>query len=99
MIAPDGPLWFRGFARWSPEEGNAAVAPLLKRLGVRRAVVGHTVTPTREITPRFDGRVFLIDTGMLAEVYQGQASALELVEDRATVIYLDERVPLLQEAR
>ena len=65
VIAPDGPLWFRGFARWSPEEGTAAVAPLLERLGVVRAVVGHTVTPTREITPRFDGRVFLIDTGML----------------------------------
>ena len=99
VIAPNGPLWFRGFARWSPEEGNAAVAPLLERLGVARAVVGHTVTPTREITPRFDGRVFLIDTGMLADVYQGQASALELVEDRATVIYLDERIPLLQDAR
>ena len=99
MVAPDGPLWFRGFALWSSEEGNAAVSVLLKRLGVTCAVVGHSVTPTRRITPRFSGRVFLIDTGMLAEVYQGQASALELVDGRATAIYLNERAPLSTVAR
>ena len=56
--------------------------------------MGHTVTPSRRIVPRFDDRVFLIDTGMLSETYQGRASAIELTDTSATAIYLDDRVPL-----
>ena len=59
-----------------------------------RAVVGHTVTPSRRIEARFDDRVFLIDTGMLSDVYQGRASALEFSDSGATAIYVDDRVPL-----
>ena len=98
VIHEDGPLWSRDFARWSDEEGQAAVPALLERFGVRRAVVGHTVTPSRRIQPRFDGQVFLIDTGMLSEAYQGRASALELGPTGATAIYLDERIQLTDNA-
>ena len=91
VFASDGPVWSRDFARWSEHDGAAAVATVLDRVGVRRAVVGHTVTPTRRITSRFGGRVYLIDTGMLANVYHGRPSALELSGDEATAIYLDER--------
>ena len=94
VIDEKGPLWSREFARWSDQEGAAAVPPLLQRFGVDRAVVGHSVTPRRRIVPRFDGRVFLIDTGMLGEVYQGRASAIEFSDSGVTAIYLDERVPL-----
>ena len=48
----------------------------------------------RRIIQRFDDRVFLIDTGMLAGVYQGQASALEFTGDGITAIHLEERLPL-----
>ena len=41
-----------------------------------------------------DDRVFLIDTGMLSETYQGRASAIELTDTGATAIYPDDRVPL-----
>ena len=94
VIDQNGPLWSRDFARWSDEEGAAVVPALLERFGVGRAVVGHTVTPSRRIVPRFDDRVFLIDTGMLSETYQGRASAIELTDTSATAIYLDDRVPL-----
>ena len=97
VIDEHGPLWSRNFARWSDQEGAAAVPTLLKRFGVDRAVVGHSVTARRRIVPRFDGRVFLIDTGMLGEVYQGRASAIEFSDSGATAIYLDERVPLTDE--
>lgn len=94
VIDEQGPLWSRHFARWSDEEGAAVVPMLLDRFGVRRAVVGHTVTPSRQIEPRFEDRVFLIDTGMLASTYQGRASAIEISDAGAMAVYLDDRVLL-----
>ncbi len=94
IVDPDGPLWFRGFAQWSDEDGAAIIGDLLKRFGVTRAVVGHSVTASRRITGRFGQRVIFIDTGMLEGVYQGRDSALELLDGRVTAIYPGERVPL-----
>ena len=94
IVDPDGPLWFRGFAQWSDEDGAAIIGDLLSRFGVTRAVVGHSVTASRRITGRFGQKVFLIDTGMLEGVYQGRDSALELLDGRVTAIYPGERVPL-----
>ncbi len=95
IFRDDGPLWFRGFARWSSDEGNAAIGSLLEHYGVDRVVVGHSVTATRRITPRFEDRVFLIDTGMLVGTYRGNASALEILDDHITAIYFDARTPLV----
>ena len=94
VIDPNGPVWSRDFARWSDEEGTAATTILLDRFGVSRAVVGHSVTATRRITGRFGSRVFLIDTGMLVEAYQGRAAALELTDEGTTAIYSDGRISL-----
>ena len=91
---PEGPLWYRGFAL-RPERGaDAFIDGVLARFDVARVVVGHSVTTSRRIVDRFDGRVFLIDTGMLENTYRGRASALELLDGRVTAIYLDERIPL-----
>jgi hypothetical protein len=95
LLNPNGPLWFRGFATW-PSPGNAAdVTKLLKKYKARRFVTGHTIPASMRITPRFDRRIFLIDTGMLATHYKGgRASALEIDGDRVTAIYQDGRVQL-----
>ena len=47
------------------------------------------------ITVRFGGRAVLIDTGMLASVYKGRASALEIDGDKLTA-YLRRRQSQLQ---
>ncbi|MFQ5926163.1 MAG: metallophosphoesterase [Terriglobia bacterium] len=97
---PEGPLWFRGFALWPEEVGASRVADLLAKLGATHFVVGHTA-PMRDgrIHTRFDGRVFLVDTGMLAGHYPGgRASALEIQNGRFTAIYPNERVVLLDPA-
>ncbi len=89
-----GPLWHRGFVDGtSPATDLDAV---LASLGARALVVGHTVTSDKKIQSRFDGRVFAIDTGMLAgEFYtNGVPSALELKDGGATAIYLGRREPL-----
>lgn len=91
----EGPVWFRGFAQWSEDEGQVATTTVLDRFGVKRAVAGHTPTSTRRIVSRFDNRVFLIDTGMLTSVYRGQPAALELSERGVTAIYLAGREPIV----
>ncbi len=92
---PDGPLWFRGFAQWSEEEGAEQVSQLLKTYGVKRFVVGHTPQLPVRIQMRFQGKIFLIDTGMLSSYYQGGgASALEIRDGKVAAIYLDEREEL-----
>ena len=96
IVNPDGPVWFRGFARWSPEEGQAHVIALLDQYSASHFVVGHTIPSTMRVTPRFGARVFLIDTGMLSSHYRGgRASALEIEDDRITVVSLGERIPLV----
>lgn len=92
--SPDGPLWYRGLA----QEDEAAFAPevdkILDAAGATAIVVGHTVTATGRITPRFGRKVVQIDTGMLTRVYKGRPSALEIAGDAWTAIYEDGRRPL-----
>ncbi|MBI1874541.1 MAG: metallophosphoesterase [Acidobacteria bacterium] len=95
LLDADGPLWFRGYANWTAKEGPRLIGPILRKYNARYLVVGHTPMATTRITPRFDNRVFLIDTGMLSSYYKGgRASALEIQNGRFTAIYADERVPL-----
>src|SRR4030095_4856652 len=53
----------------------------------------------RPIGVRFSGRVFLIDTGMLAEVYGGKPSALEIDRGVFTAIYVGKREELWNDSR
>jgi hypothetical protein len=47
------------------------------------------VRPKFDVLPRFDNHVFLIDTGMLKEVYGGRGSALEFRNGGVTAYYTD----------
>jgi hypothetical protein len=93
--AEDGPLWYRGLAQQDETVFAPEVEKILDAARARAIVIGHTVTPTGRITPRFGGRVVQIDTGMLTAVYKGgRPSALEIVGDKWTAIYEDGRQPL-----
>jgi hypothetical protein len=94
LFDPEGPMWFRGFATWSPEEGPPLIRMLLERYNIAGFVVGHTVTKTRRITPQFSNAVFLIDTGMVFS--DGAASALEIQGGRFTAIDPDGRTILVE---
>ena len=92
LIKEDSPLWFRGYARWTESEGAVQVAELLADRGARHFVVAHTPQKGGRIGVRFDGRVLLIDTGMLSSFYRGgRASALEIDGGVFTAIYTDGR--------
>src|SRR5262249_24860937 len=84
----NGPLWFRGMAR----EDEALWAPSLERvlagIGANAVVVGHTVTKDGRITPRFGGRVVMIDVGMnprdgsnLAALERGPGAKMTALDD------------------
>jgi len=87
----DGPLWFRGSAKWDEDEQGQEMIDLLAGVGATYVVGGHTPQRPRRIQTRFGGRVFLIDTGMLSSHYEGgQPSALVIDGDTFTAIYLDD---------
>jgi calcineurin-like phosphoesterase family protein len=89
IFSPNGPLWYRGLALEPEQNLQGKVEAMLARLKAKYIVAGHTVRPKSEIMPRFDKRVFLIDTGMLRQVYAGRASALEIQNGRFTAYYSD----------
>ena len=87
--SPDGPLWYRGLAEAPEDTLVDAVTAMLARLHARYMVVGHTPQSKAEIVPRFGSRVFLLDTGMLTQVFQGRATALEIQKGRFTALSID----------
>jgi Calcineurin-like phosphoesterase len=96
-VRTDGPLWFRGYDQWTDEEGAAQMDKILKAYNAAHIVVGHTVQKGGRVRPRFDNKVFLIDTGMLSSYYPGgRASALD-IRDRVkfTAEYMDQQVVLV----
>ena len=99
-VKVDGPLWFRGYDKWTDEEGMAQIGKVLEAYDATHVAVGHTVQRGGLIRPRFDNKVFLIDTGMLSSYYPGgKPSALEICGDaRFTAEYVDQTVVLIDPA-
>ncbi len=96
LVKSESPIWYRGYARLEGAEALQVVTGALKGLGVDRFVVGHTPQKSMRVDRRLDGRLFLLDTGMLTSVYKGRPSALEFIGDQVTAIYLNEREVLEQ---
>jgi hypothetical protein len=97
LLTREGLLWFRGLAQWPEEEHAAEVAEMLDKQDIDHIVVGHTVQADGDIRTRFDGGVFLTDTGMLEPVYHGRPSALEIHAGKFTARYVGESEELLSE--
>jgi len=87
IMSPEGPLWYRGYAQLADDQLDEIVPALLSRLKAERVVVGHSPTSDHRVRARAGDRIFLIDTGMLAERYGGQGSALEVQDGRVTAYY------------
>ena len=89
----DGPLWYRGMASEPEATFEPMLDSILRRLGARAVVIGHTPIPGGQITTRFGGRVVMIDTGMLGGEFfkTGAASALETRDGALAAIYEDGR--------
>jgi len=92
LVDPDGPMWYRGYARETDGALTTPLLAMLSRLGATHMAVGHTPTADGRIHVRAGGHLFLIDTGMLARVYNGRPAALEHLPDGTFAArYLDGR--------
>jgi calcineurin-like phosphoesterase family protein len=93
-VREDGPIFYRGLAE-EPDEFGTQVDDILAKQDVRAIVIGHTVSATGRIRPRFGGKVIQLDTAMQpAYAPGGRASALEIRGNEFTAIYQDRRDPL-----
>jgi hypothetical protein len=96
LFTPRSPIWFRGQALCYPYTEAENLDAALAALGVSRVIAGHTPTPTRRVVSRFNGRVILLDTGMLRSFYQGSPAALVFDGGQWTVAYADRPAQRLQ---
>lgn len=89
VFTSDGPSWYRGQAMCNPYGEDENLGAALGALGAVRVVVGHTTSPIGRALSRFDGRVILLDAGMLRSVYQGSPAALIIEDGRLAIAYAD----------
>lgn len=81
----EGPLWYRGTAYCNPLLEEPVLAAALERLDAARVIVGHTPTQDRRPRALYDGRLVMLDTGMLTAYYSGRPAALVIEGDRTSV--------------
>ena len=93
LLSHDGPNWYRGAALCNEASETDVLKPLLAGLGVKRLVIGHTITRNLRVVSRFDGTVVKLDTGMNRPVYKGHPAALLLDHGNVRVIYAEGGLP------
>ena len=86
-LGPEGPLWYRGSVYCKPMLEQPTLEAALERLGVARAVVGHTPTDDRRARALYGGKLLTLDTGMLTDYYNGRPAALVIDHNGLTVRY------------
>jgi hypothetical protein len=89
---PESPLQYRGFSKGPLDRdfqalNQARLDGILQTLDAKRIVVGHTVTRSGAIEPRFQGKHLSIDTGMLDIYGGGHRVALGIEGDRFLAIH------------
>jgi hypothetical protein len=81
----DGPLWYRGSVYCKPLLERPIFEAAIAQLAVERVVVGHTPTGDRRARSLYDGKLIMLDTGMLAAYYNGRPAAL-VIEGKHTYV-------------
>ena len=89
---PDGVLWYRGFVLEDEDETEELLKIVLATHGVKRIVVGHTVSKGG-IRFRAKGQVIMIDVGM-SGYYGGPASCLLIEKARYYAVYPESKQEL-----
>jgi hypothetical protein len=94
-LGVNGPMWYRGSVYCKPILEEPILDDSLAVLEARRVVVGHTPTDNRRVQSLYDGKLIMLDTGMLVRYYKGRPALLDLSGDALAVQYTHpaERLP------
>jgi TPR repeat protein len=90
----EGPLWYRGLAKGDEQQLAPLVDQLLKSFDVDRIVVGHAYAGGA-VTPRFNGKVIMVDTG-ISRVYDniGKVACLEIDKGEPVALHRGQKLAL-----
>ncbi|HJT90131.1 MAG TPA: metallophosphoesterase [Bryobacteraceae bacterium] len=91
---PNGPLWYTGLAEGNEAQLQPVVDQVLKNFGADQIVIGHIYT-NGAITPRFGGKVLLIDVGV-PRIYDnmGQVGCLEIDQGHPYALHRGQKLEL-----
>ena len=89
VLSSDSTTWYRGTAYCHEYAEVGTTQAVLDRVGASRVAFGHTPTIDSEIVSRMNGRVLMLDTGMLRRFYKGQPSALVIENGVTKAWYAD----------
>jgi len=92
VLDQDGPLWYRGLAKADEDLLIPHVEQILENHGVRRIVVGHTITEGA-VMPRVHGKILLIDVG-LSDFFGARQACLILEGDRTYALHRGRKLPI-----
>lgn len=89
----EGPLWYSGLAK-GDEKQEPLVDQLLKHFDVDRIVIGHTYAQGA-VTPRFGGKVIMIDVG-IPRIYDNvsKIACLEIDNGKAYALHRGQKLDL-----
>jgi 3',5'-cyclic AMP phosphodiesterase CpdA len=74
IMRSNGPLWYRGLILPNEEITGATVDEILKRYGVRKIVVGHTILD--EVSEFFDGRIICVKVNSKRNIERGTSRGI-----------------------
>ncbi|GLC65418.1 hypothetical protein PLESTF_000291200 [Pleodorina starrii] len=86
LLGGEGAVWSRRYMRSPPKEVCGEVAEVVRRLGVERVVVGHTVQQGGRVSSRCGGRLLMADVG-LSRAIAGEMAVLHCSAGRLDVMY------------
>ena len=72
---PEGPLWFRRLAQYRGKDYEVVVDEILANLKAQHMVIAHTPQIIKEDMKRFDGKIWIIDTG-ISETFRSSGGYL-----------------------
>lgn len=96
VMDQEGPFWYRGLAEGGEKELDAHVSALLQFHGVKRVILGHTVSPGA-VGARFAARVIMADVG-LSKAYGGPPACVVIEQDAAFALHRGSKLELPMDA-
>lgn len=77
LFGVEGPVWYRGWAQDPEKSICSSVEKVLKQMGAKRMVMGHTPQLEGKILRRCGGRIYVVDIG-ISTYYGANLGVMEI---------------------